>query len=104
MNLNLLKMKKLLLTVIATVLMAASLSAQNVAKECVLIEAFTGIRCGYCPAPAGAIAEMVKEGLSVAPLAFHCNYYSEEYATPETESRGSSFYKVKGYPTIIKAD
>ena len=101
MNLNLLKMKKLLLTVIATVLMAASLSAQNVAKECVLIEAFTGIRCGYCPAPAGAIAEMVKEGLSVAPLAFHCNYYSEEYATPETESRGSSFYKVKGYPTII---
>lgn len=94
-------MKKLLLTVVATVLMAASVSAQNVAKECVLIEAFTGIRCGYCPAPAGAIAEMVKEGLSIAPLAFHCNYYSEEYATPETESRGSSFYKVKGYPTVI---
>lgn len=101
MNLNLLKMKKLLLTVIATVLMAASVSAQNVAKECVLIEAFTGIRCGYCPAPAGAISQMVKEGLSIAPLAFHCNYYSQEYATSETESRGSSFYKVQGYPTVI---
>ena len=101
MNLNFEKMKKLLLTVIATIMMAGSISAQNVAKECVLIEAFTGIRCGFCPAPAGAIAEMVKEGLSVAPLAFHCNYYSAEYATPETESRGSSFYKVQGYPTII---
>ena len=104
MNLNLLKMKKLLLTVIATVLMAASVSAQNVAKECVLVEAFTGINCGYCPAAAGGIAEMVKQGLSVAPLAFHCNYYTpsgKDYATQETDARGTSFYKVQGYPTVI---
>lgn len=105
MNLNELntikKMKKLLLTVIATIFIAGSVSAQNVAKECVLVEAFTGIRCGYCPAAAGGVAEMLNQGLSVAPLAFHCNYYSEEYATPETDARGSSFYKVSGYPTII---
>lgn len=94
-------MKKFLFTIVATFLMSASLLAQNVAKECVLIEAFTGIRCGYCPAAAGGVAEMLKQGLSVAPLAFHCNYYSEEYATPETDSRGSSFYKVQGYPTVV---
>ena len=101
MNINLLKMKKLLLTVIATIMMAASISAQNVAKECVLVEAFTGIRCPACPAAAGAISEMLNNGLSVAALAFHCNYYSKEYATPETESRGLSFYEVTAYPSVF---
>lgn len=100
-NLKSIKMKKFLFIVVATFLMSASLLAQNVAKECVLIEAFTGYRCPACPAAAGGIAEMLKQGLSVAPLAFHCNYYSEEYATPETEARGSSFYKVEGYPTVV---
>ena len=100
-NLKSIKMKKFLFTIVATVLMSSSIFAQNVAKECVLIEAFTGIRCGFCPAAAGGIAEMVKQGLNVAPLAFHCNYYSEEYATPETDARGSSFYKVQGYPTVV---
>ena len=97
-------MKKLLLTVIATIMMAGSISAQNVARECVLVEAFTGIYCGYCPAAAGGIGEMVKQGLSVAPLAFHCNYYTpagKDYATAETNGRGVSFYKVQGYPTVI---
>ena len=97
-------MKKLLLTVIATIMMAGSISAQNVARECVLVEAFTGINCGYCPAAAGGIGEMVKQGLSVAPLAFHCNYYTpadRDYATSETNGRGVNFYKVKGYPTVI---
>ena len=101
MNLKLLKMKKLLLTIVATVLMASSISAQNVAKECVLIEAFTGIGCGWCPAAAGGIAEMVKQGLSVAPLAFHTSYYSPaDYATNETDFR-NSWYKVQAYPTVI---
>ena len=97
-------MKKLLLTVIATIMMAGSISAQNVAKECVLVEAFTGINCGFCPAAAGGIAEMVKQGLSVAPLAFHCKTYTpptKDYATAETNARGLSFYKVQGYPTVI---
>ncbi len=94
-------MKKLLLTIVATVLMAGSISAQNVARECVLVEAFTGINCGYCPAAAGGIGEMVKQGLSIAPLAFHCSYYSPPtYATSETNGRGS-FYNVSGYPTVV---
>ena len=95
-------MKKLLLTVFATIMMAGSISAQNVARECVLVEAFTGINCGYCPAAAGGIAEMVKQGLSIAPLAFHTTYYSPStYATSETHARGTNFYKVQGYPTVI---
>ena len=48
-------MKKFLLTIIATILMAGSISAQNVARKCVLVEAFTGINCVYCPAAAGGI-------------------------------------------------
>ena len=94
-------MKKLLLTVIATIMIAGSISAQNVAKECVLIEAFTGIGCPACPAAAGAISKMVEEGLAIAPLAFHSSYYSPAtYATTETIAR-NNWYKVKSYPTVI---
>ena len=94
-------MKKLLFTVIATIMIAGSISAQNVAKECVLIEAFTGIGCPACPAAAGAISKMVEEGLAIAPLAFHSSYYSPAtYATTETNAR-NNWYKVKSYPTVI---
>lgn len=100
-NENLFEMKKLLLTVIATVLMASSISAQNVARECVLVEVFTGINCPYCPAAAGGVAEMVKQGLSIAPLAFHNSAFSPPtYATSETNGR-ASFYNVSGFPTAV---
>lgn len=103
MNLNFEKMKKLLLTVIATIMMAGSISAQNVARECVLVEAFTGIACGFCPAAAGGIAEMLNQGLSVAPLAFHSSAFTPDgydYVTPDTDSR-NAWYSIKSYPTVI---
>lgn len=94
-------MKKLLLTVIATVLMAGTISAQGVARECVLVEAFTGIGCPYCPAAANGIAQMLEEGLSIAPLAFHNSYYSPpQYATTETNAR-ASYYNVNSFPTVL---
>lgn len=94
-------MKKLLLTFIATVLMAGTISAQGVARECVLIEAFTGIGCPYCPAAANGIAQMLEEGLSIAPLAFHNSYYSPpQYATSETNSR-ATYYNVNSFPTVL---
>lgn len=100
-NLKSIKMKKLLLSIVATVFMSSSIFAQNVARECVLVEAFTGINCGWCPAAAGGIAEMVKQGLNVAPLAFHNKLYSpSEYATSETNSR-ANFYNVTGFPTVV---
>lgn len=94
-------MKKLLLTVVATALMAGTISAQGVARECVLVEAFTGIGCPYCPAAANGIAQMLEEGLSIAPLAFHNSYYSPpQYATTETNAR-ASYYSVNSFPTVL---
>ena len=94
-------MKKFLLTIVASVLMAGSISAQNVARECVLIEAFTGIGCPYCPAAANGIAQMLQEGLSIAPIAFHNSYYSPaEYATSETNGR-ATYYSVNSFPTVL---
>ena len=94
-------MKKFLLTIVASVLMAGSISAQNVARECVLIEAFTGIGCGYCPAAANGIAQMLQEGLSIAPIAFHNSYYSPaQYANTETNGR-ATYYNVGAFPTIV---
>ena len=96
-------MKKLLLTVIAAIMMAGSISAQNVARECVLVEVFTGIKCPFCPAAAGGVAEMLNQGLSIAPVAFHSSNYTPsnvDYATKETNSR-NAWYQIKSYPTAI---
>lgn len=94
-------MKKFLLTIVASVLMAGSISAQNVARECVLVEAFTGIGCPYCPAAANGIAQMLQEGLSIAPIAFHNSYYSPaQYANSETNGR-ATYYSVNSFPTVV---
>lgn len=101
LNLITKEMKKFLLTIVASVLMAGSISAQNVARECVLIEAFTGIGCPYCPAAANGIAQMLQEGLSIAPIAFHNSYYSPpQYANIETNGR-ATYYNVNSFPTVL---
>ena len=95
-------MKKILLTVIAIMLLGF-MSAQNVAREYVLFEIFTGVRCPYCPAAANAIVQMLDEGLAIAPVAVHTNAFSTpEYYTNETNAR-ANFYSISSYPTL-KAD
>ena len=95
-------MKKILLSVVAFMLLG-SLSAQNVARECVLFEVFTGVNCQYCPAAANAIVQMLQEGKAIAPVAVHTNAFSTpEFYTSETNAR-ASFYGITGYPTL-KAD
>lgn len=94
-------MKKFLLTIVTSVMLSGSIMAQGVARECVLIEAFTGIGCGFCPAAAQGISMMLDEGLAIAPLAFHNSSYSPpEYATPETNGR-ATYYGVQAFPTIM---
>jgi len=95
-------MKKFLLTA-AAFLLIGSLSAQNVARECVLFEVFTGVNCPYCPAAANGINQMMEEGLSIAPVAIHTSAFStEDFYTAETNAR-ANFYGISGYPTL-KAD
>ncbi len=99
-------MKKYLFLFVAAVLSFASAFAQektNVARECVLFEIFTGVRCPYCPAAANGIAQLLEEGKAIAPVAYHTNAFSTaEYYTAETNAR-ASYYNIDGYPTL-KAD
>lgn len=95
-------MKKSLFTLLAIVLIG-SLSAQNVARECVLFEVFTGVNCPYCPAAANAINQMMDEGLAIAPVAVHTSAFStQDFYTTETNAR-ANFYGITSYPTL-KAD
>lgn len=95
-------MKKSLLTIVALMLFG-SLSAQNVARECVLFEVFTGVNCPYCPAAANAINQMMDEGLAIAPVAVHTSAFStQDFYTNETNAR-ANFYGITSYPTL-KAD
>ena len=78
-------------------------SKDNVARECVLFEVFTGVRCPYCPAAANAIAQMMDEGLAIAPVAYHTTAFSTDlYYTNETNAR-ANYYNISSYPTL-KAD
>lgn len=99
-------MRKLLLFIIVSVLFSLNLKAQetkreNVARECVLYEIFTGIRCSNCPAVALGMARMIEEGKSVAALAYHTSAFSTpDLYTTETNSR-AMYYSIAGYPTVI---
>lgn len=92
-------MKKILLSVVAFMLLG-SLSAQNVARECVLFEIFTGVNCPYCPAAANAINQMMNEGKAIAPVAIHTSAFSTpDFYTAETNAR-ANFYGINSYPTL----
>lgn len=99
-------MKKVLSLFVILVLMAPTMQAQtkdNVARECVLFELFTGVNCPYCPAAANGVAQMLEEGLAIAPVAYHTTAFSTApYYTNETNSR-ASYYGINSYPTL-KAD
>ena len=93
-------MKKLLLTIVAAVMLFTNVAAQNVARECVLLEVFTGVNCPYCPAAAMAVGRLLEEGKSVAPVAFHTSAFSApEYYTTETNQR-ANYYYISSYPTM----
>lgn len=93
-------MKKLLLTVVSSIILSGSVFAQNVARECVLFEVFTGVNCPWCPGAASAIGRMLEEGKSVAPVAYHTNAFSiPELYTNETNAR-ANYYYIMSYPTV----
>ncbi|MDD4847390.1 MAG: T9SS type A sorting domain-containing protein [Bacteroidales bacterium] len=92
-------MKKFVLSLCMSCFLIATLSAQNVAKECVLFELFTGVNCPYCPANANGVAQMLAEELPIAPVAYHTNAFSTApYYTAETNAR-ASWYSITSYPT-----
>lgn len=99
-------MKKIVLAIAAFLVLASNGFSQakvNVARECVLFELFTGVRCPYCPAAANAVAQMLDEGLAIAPVAYHTSAFSTDlYYTAETNAR-ANYYGINSYPTL-KAD
>ena len=97
-------MKKALLFFFAlslTASVAFAQSKENVARECVLFELFTGVNCPYCPAAANAVAQMLEEGMAIAPVAYHTSSFSTAlYYTSETNAR-AQYYSISAYPTLM---
>lgn len=93
----------LLAIVLGMIPAAFTQTKDNVARECVLFELFTGVRCPYCPAAANAVAQMLDEGLAIAPVAYHTTAFSTaDYYNNETNAR-ANYYGITSYPTL-KAD
>ena len=82
-------MKRVLLlfaVLLVTLPTAVAQNRDNVAREYVLFELFTGVHCPYCPAAANGVAQMMEEGLAIAPVAYHTTAFSTElYYTNETK-------------------
>jgi hypothetical protein len=94
--------KTLLILALALGMLPMALQAQtkNVARECVLFELFTGVRCPYCPAAANGVAQMLEEGLAIAPVGYHTSAFSTDlYYTNETNAR-ANYYGINSYPTL----
>lgn len=96
-------MKKLFISILAICLVIMPVSAQNVPREFVLFEAFTGVNCVFCPGAANGIADLMSNGCQVAPLAYHSgNFATSEYMTSETIARNAYYASwIAGYPTVI---
>ena len=98
-------MKKVILSIVISVLMFNNVMAQNptrenVARECVLYEIFTGIGCPNCPAVALGVKRMLEEGKDIAAVAYHTSAYSSpDLFTSETNIR-ANYYNVSSYPTV----
>lgn len=96
-------MKRNLLLMMATLLLASSMFAQtkNVDRECVLFELLTGVDCGNCPAADEAIEQMVEEGLSIAPVCYQAPSYSVPQLTNDEVAARVAYYDALGYPTLF---
>ena len=102
-------MKKVLLSVLSILILAVSANAQynvstQVENKNVLIEEFTGIKCGYCPQAHKIVSDLIRvQPENVFAIAIHAG----SYATPGgdqpdfrlTEGEAiNDYFGVTGYP------
>jgi len=80
---------------------AQEINRDQVPRDKVVFEIFTGVNCQYCPAAANGATTMLENGLDVAVLEYHTNAYSiPQFYTAETNAR-ASYYYIPGYPTTF---
>ncbi len=92
-------MKKITLLLASVVFMLHFANAQQVDRQLVVFEIFTGVNCPYCPAAANGAYDMLDAGLDVAIAAYHTSSFSiPQFYTSETIAR-ASYYGVSSYPT-----
>lgn len=93
-------MKKILLTSLM-VLSLATVFAQAVQRDMVVMEIGTGVTCTYCPGAAMGAADLLAAGCHVAVIEYH-NYNAA--ADPFSNSAAAtrcSYYGISGYPTTF---
>lgn len=73
------------------------IEAYNGERRNVVVEKATGTWCGYCPASANGIEEMLENDLNIAVIEYHGG---DDYETTEGRSR-ITYYGISGYPTAV---
>lgn len=96
-------MKKSLSLLLAIMLAMPAMFAQtkNVARECVLFELLTGVKCYACPDAEHAIQYMLQQGCAIAPVAYQDPYFSvPSLYTPEVSAR-INYYNNQVCPDLF---
>jgi hypothetical protein len=89
-------MKKLLLSFVM-LFSVATLIAQQVPREMVVLEIGTGTWCQYCPGAAMGADDLLENGKYVAVIE---NHNGDSYANNYSNAR-NTYYNITGYPTAV---
>lgn len=87
-------MKKVFITLLVLTF-TASVFAQQVDRERVVLEIGTGTWCGYCPGAAMGADDLVANGCDVAVIEYHSG---DSFANTASNAR-ISYYGISGFPT-----
>ncbi len=68
----------------------------GVTRNMVIVEDFTGTWCGFCPGAAMGISDLIENGYSIGPIAYH---NGDPYETTESMAR-IDYYGITGFPTV----
>lgn len=81
------------------ILISTILSAQDVDRQYVLLEKFTGTACGPCASMAGDLDKAVEDGCDFALVEYH-QYRVDQYSTDFGASR-ANYYGVMSFPNLF---
>ena len=89
-------MKKLTFIVFG-IMLAMGIHAQQVDRDMVVVEGFTGFWWGFCPGAAFGADELIENGHNVAVIEYHTGDSLENvYSTAR-----DNYYNISGYPTMM---
>lgn len=93
-------MKRMFISAIALLFIFGTAVSQDVERQYVMLEKFTGVACPPCAAMAGDLDKAVEDGCDFAIIEYH-QYRVDQYSTPFGAIRNNFYPEITGYPALF---